>query len=121
MSYCSCDNSHQESRIFGRKIEVEHHDKEEEYNDSRRLLVNDIPIDECTDHSSKRCSTISKQIEHGASRTRAHANCDHNKCPNNALPDEEGPRFFQISHYTNTHHRHRDSSAELHWIRTQKF
>ena len=49
---------------LGGEVEVEHHEKEEKHNDSRRFLINDIPIGKCTNHSTKRCGAISKQVEH---------------------------------------------------------
>ena len=62
---CTSHNGNQEPRISGSEIEIDRHEKTEEDNNAWRLLVYDVPINECGHHAEKRTDEVACKLKQG--------------------------------------------------------
>jgi hypothetical protein len=68
VGYCSSDDGYKEAGILGSEVEIKHHEKTKKDNYASSFLVDNVPIDEGTDHTEERRGQVAQKLKHCGAR-----------------------------------------------------
>jgi hypothetical protein len=74
MGNSSSDDGNKKAQVLCREIKIEHLEEKENNNYTAGLLVNNIPVDERTNHGKECCSQVSYQREDRETGSWIHSN-----------------------------------------------